>query len=250
MANKKPIMISLSSGKGGVGKTSLSVNLSYALMNKGARVLLVDGDLGLANVDVMLGLSVKNTIRNILDKETDPLDAVIFLEQNLGVLPASSGVPEMVTLGPDEQKNLGEILFSVASGFDYVLIDTAAGIGPSVLWFNDFVSRNLVILTPDPTSLTDAYAFIKTISNRYNRDLFYLILNNIKKEQEDRRIFNRLEEVVTQYLKLQLKYLGAVPNDQAVSKAVYSRIPFIKNSPDCSAAMAVSRLADGILALN
>ena len=128
---KDPVTLCITSGKGGVGKTSLAVNLAFALANKGLRVLVVDGDLGLANVDVLLGLSVKRTIRDVLDSGADPSETVVHLERNLGVLPASSGVPEMVTLGPEEQTRLGNVLTSIASHFDYALMDTAAGIGPA-----------------------------------------------------------------------------------------------------------------------
>jgi len=185
-----PVTLCVTSGKGGVGKTSLAVNLAFALAQRGQHVLIVDGDLGLANVDVLLRLSVQRTIRDVLESGADPLEAVIYLERNLGVLPASSGVPEMVTLGPEEQAQLGEALTSISSHFNYVLVDTAAGIGPSVLWFNNFVNHNIIVLTPDPTSLTDAYALIKILARDYNRNRFYLVLNLVTSEQEGRQNYN------------------------------------------------------------
>lgn len=243
---QKPVTLSITSGKGGVGKTNLAVNLAFALMNKGQRVLLVDGDLGLANVDVLLGLSVKNTIRNILESGTDPLESVIYIESNLGILPASSGVPEMVTLGHDEQNKLGELLTSLSNHFNYILMDTAAGIGPSVLWFNNFADHNIVVLKPDPTSLTDAYALIKTLSGKFGRDIFYLVLNFVKEEKEDLKTYETLKSVASKFLNLDLQYLGPIPEDKAVTAAICQQMPFIQKVPQCKASQAVFKLADRI----
>ena len=179
---RTPVSIGVTSGKGGVGKTSLAVNLAFALMQKNNRVLVVDGDLGLANVDVLLGLSVKNTLRDVLERGVDPLESIVYPEPDVGVLPSSSGVPEMAALGLEEQIKLGEFLTGVSEHFDYVLVDTAAGIGPSVLWFNTFVTHNVVVLSPDLTSITDAYALMKILSRDYHRSRFHLILNLVHSE--------------------------------------------------------------------
>ncbi len=246
MDEMKPTIISITSGKGGVGKTSVAVNLAYALMSKGHRVLLVDGDLGLANVDILLGISAQTTIRTVLDGEADPLDAVLYLKPNLGILPAGSGVPEMVSLGKDQQIKLTTLLSDMASHFDYVLVDTAAGIGPSVLWLNHFASHNIIVLTPDPTSLTDAYAIIKTIYNQFNRTLFYIVLNLIRDSKEGQKAYKTLENVARQFLNLELQYMGAVPEDRAVKEAVRRQLPFIQKTPQCRAAKAVALLAERI----
>jgi flagellar biosynthesis protein FlhG len=240
----------ITSGKGGVGKTSFAVNVAFALANKGHHVLLIDGDLGLANVDVLMGLSVDSNVRHILEGDADPLKTVVFVEENLGVLPATSGVPEMVALGPDDQTRLGRLLDGLASHFDYVLMDTAAGIGPSVLWFNNFVDHNLVLLTPDPTSLTDAYALIKTLSREFHRDDFQLILNLARDEQEARQAFARIQTVAKKFLDVDVAYLGAIPDDDAVNKAVRQQFPFIQSLPESKAAQAVQLLAAKIETLN
>jgi flagellar biosynthesis protein FlhG len=245
----EPVMLCLSSGKGGVGKTSLAVNLAVALAHKGRRVLVVDGDLGLANVDILLGISVKTTIRDILDSGSDPMAAVVYAEPNLGVLPASSGVPDMVNLGPEDQAQLGSVLRSIAAHFDFVLMDTAAGIGPSVLWFNAFVDHNIVVVTPDPTSVTDAYALIKILSRDYQRQRFHLLLNQVTDEQEGRQTYNGLAQVAHKFLQLNLNYLGAVPKDAAVIKAVQQQTPFVKQTPQSKAAKAVGKLAERIQCL-
>lgn len=246
---RAPVMLCLSSGKGGVGKTSLTVNLAVALAELNQKVLIVDGDLGLANVDILLGLQVQSTIRDILGSDSDPMAAVVYVEPNLGVLPASSGVPEMVNLGTEEQALLKEVLSSIARHFDYVIMDTAAGIGQSVLWFNSFVEHNIVVLAPDPTSLTDAYALIKVLSRDYKRQHFHLILNLVTDEQESRQTYNGLAKVASKFLQLQLNYLGSVPRDPAVYKAIHHQVPFVQQSPGSRAAKAVQELAKRVLAM-
>jgi len=241
-----PVTLCITSGKGGVGKTSLTVNLAFALVKKGDRVLVVDGDLGLANVDVLLGLSVKRTIRDVLDSGVDPLESVIYLEPNLGVLPASSGVPEMVTLGPEDQNRLGNVLTTLSRHFHYALIDTAAGIGPSVLWFNRFVNRNIIVLSPDPASLTDSYALIKILSRDHNRKNFHLIVNLANSDREGLQAYETLEKVAKKYLNLDLQFLGTVPDDRSVHKAVRGRYPFIQKTPQSKASQALFDLADRI----
>lgn len=244
VSDSRPVMGCLSSGKGGVGKTSLAVNLAFALAQKGVRVLVVDGDLGLANVDVLLKLQVQTTIRDILDQGADPLEAVIYVEPRLGILPANSGVPDLANLGPQDHQELGEILDSIASHFDFVLVDTAAGIGSSVLWFNTFVDYNILVLTPDPTAITDAYALIKVLSRNYHRNSFHLLLNQVKSEAEARQVYDHLARVASHFLNLDLEYLGGIPHDPAVSKGVRDQVPFIKISPRSRAGLAISRHAE------
>jgi flagellar biosynthesis protein FlhG len=241
---KQPQRICLTSGKGGVGKTSLAVNLSFALAAGRQRVLLLDGDLGLANVDVLLGLPVNTTVFNILEHGTPPLDAVIHLEPHLGILPASSGVSEMVNLGPDEQTQLGEILTTIARHFEVVLIDTAAGLGSSVLWFNTWADHIIVVVTPDPTSITDAYALIKVMSLNHHRRDFHILANLVQDDREARQTFKTLQKVAHQFLPSSLHYLGAVPHDPQVKKAVRAQVPFFTLAPRSSATQAVWQLAE------
>ena len=246
MNKQNPIILSITSGKGGVGKTSISVNLAFALTGKDYRVLLIDGDLGLANVDILLGITAQTSIRDVLDKGADPLEAIIYLENNLGILPAGSGVPEMANLEPEQQEHLGKILTEIASHFDYVLIDTAAGIGSSVLWLNHFAEYNIVVLTPDPTSLTDAYAIIKTLVATFDRTLFYMVLNLIKDANEAKKAYETLEKAAKRFLNLELQYLGAIPEDKVIKDAVRKQAPFIQKTPQGNAAKAVMVLADRI----
>lgn len=239
----------VTSGKGGVGKTSLAVNLAFALADQGKRVLLVDGDLGLANVDVLLGLEVGATVRDILDHGADPRQTVISLHPGLGVLPANSGVPEMANLGPEDQAVLAEVLMAVAAPYDHVLVDTAAGLGPAVLWFNTLAHCSLVVATPDPTSLTDAYALIKVLTQTYQHRRFWVILNAVQGEQEARQTFKTLAQAAAKFLDLELECLGAVPTDPAVRQALRSQVPLLKQFPDSRASRALHTLATRMLRL-
>jgi len=237
----------ITSGKGGVGKTSLAVNLAFALAHQGRRVLLVDGDLGLANVDVLLGLEIKANVQDILDLGADPLATVVSVHPGLGILPASSGVPEMANLGPEDQGLLQEALQVIAAPFDWVLVDTGAGLGPAVLWFNRIAAHSLVVVTPDPTALTDAYALIKVLAHTYQRRQFLVILNNTQGEQEARQTFEALARAAVRFLGLHLDYLGSVPADPAVKRAVRAQVPFLLQFPQSRASQALKKLADRLL---
>lgn len=247
MAN--PRVWCITSGKGGVGKTSLAVNLAFSLAHQGTRVLLVDGDLGLANVDVLLGLEVRVTVQDILDRGADPLTTVVSVHPCLGVLPASSGFPEMANLGPEDQNFLGEILQTIGASFDYVLVDTAAGLGPAVLWFNNMAHSSLVVVTPDPTVLTDAYALIKVMSQQYQRRQFHVLVNCVQGEGEARQTFGALAKAATRFLDLRLDYLGAVPMDPAVRRAVRAQTSFLNQAPQSRASLALKKVAARLMRL-
>jgi flagellar biosynthesis protein FlhG len=236
--------ICITSGKGGVGKTSFAVNLSLSLVGRGYRVLLIDGDLGLANVDLLLGLSVQKTIRDVVHDGGGLRDSICFPRDAFGVLPATSGVPEMVDLGPEEQGRLGAHLQAVSEDFDYVLIDTAAGIGASVLWFTSIADEVVILLTPDPTSITDAYAMMKVLSQKYARKAFRLVLNNVSDVREGLGVFNNLKAVAEKFLSLELMFLGAIPHDPDVSRAIREQVPFLQRTPDGDAARAVASIAE------
>ncbi|PIE64275.1 MAG: cobyrinic acid a,c-diamide synthase [Desulfobacterales bacterium] len=245
--NKKtPRTFCVTSGKGGVGKTSITVNFAMALTQADHRVLVIDGDMGLANVDVLLRLSVKNNIRDILDSGADPRQALIFARPNLAVLPGSSGVPEMVSLGSTQREQLARFINEVAGDFDYVIVDTAAGIGSSVLWYNRFCDHNIFILTPDPTSMTDAYALIKLLSRDHGVNRFNLVLNSVRGKRQGAHTVETIQQVTRRFLDLELMHLGSIPEDKAVRQAVLDQAPFIEQAPGSKAARAIHRLAQRI----
>jgi flagellar biosynthesis protein FlhG len=243
------VSFAISSGKGGVGKTSMAVSMAVLFSKAGRRTLLIDGDLGLANVDVQLGVSVHRTIRDVLDGGEDPLEAVVYPREGLGVLPASSGVPHMVTLSPEEQSELAGALDSMFDHFDTVIVDTAAGIGPSVQWFNAFVDHSIVVATPDPTSLTDAYALVKVLYNHHARQQFYIMLNSVRDDEEAAAVYENLAGVTRRFLEVNTRFLGAVPTDPAVSRGLRSRKPFVSQSPGAPSVQALQKVVERLMEL-
>lgn len=241
--------ICISSGKGGVGKTSFAVNLATSLASKQKRVLLIDGDLGLANVDVLLGLNVRHTVRENIEEGRDLAALLLPVAAGFHLLPATSGVPEMANLSYEEQSELIRALDAIMDQFDFVLVDTAAGIGDSVLWFNAWAETNVVIVSPDPTSMADAYALIKVLVARHKKSAFHLVINSVTSPQEGREIFEGLSGVAAKYLRVTSSALGTLPHDAAVIRAIRSRKPFLLDAPESKVSLAVMQIADKILAL-
>ncbi len=237
-----PNVIAFSSGKGGVGKTSLSVNVASLLAQAGTKTLLVDGDLGLANVDILLNLNVETTLQDVLEQKAELSDSLAWVNNNFAVLPATSGVPDMVNQGPDAQKQMGELLDQLGSEFDMILIDTAAGIGADVLWFNHLSQISTVVLTPDPTSITDAYALIKVIWQEYDRQEFHLLLNQVQDEEEAEKFYSGLTKVCENYLQFRPQFLGHVTKDSSVQKGLRSKKPFAQEFPQSQATQDLTQI--------
>ncbi|WP_054698569.1 MinD/ParA family ATP-binding protein [Desulfosarcina cetonica] len=171
---------------------------------------------------------------------------MIYARPNLAVLPGSSGVPELVTLGAGQQERLGSLIKMISTDFDYVIIDTAAGIGASVLWYNQFADHNIFLLSPDPTSMTDAYALIKLLCRDYGIDHFNLVLNFVRGVREGKHTVETINRVTQRFLKLKLAHLGNIPEDTAVRRAVLDQVPFVEQTPGSKAARAIHELAQRV----
>jgi len=214
-----PQVISVSSGKGGVGKTFTSVHLAAHAARSGKKVLLIDADLGLANVDVMLGLNASRTMQHLLSGDASLHDLIMPCAQGFDVLPGGSGMYELTSLNVAEQQTILDSLREAGSHYDLVLIDTAAGIGENVLYFASAAETALVVLTPDPTSLTDAYALIKVLSQQRDVRRFMVVINQTD-EIDGHITFKRLLSVADRYLDVYLDYIGFIPQHPCVRKAI------------------------------
>jgi len=217
--NISPRVIAISSGKGGVGKTFFSIHLAAKAVEKGLRVLLLDADLGMANVDVMLGVSGRGSVKQVLAGTASLSDMLVHTKQGFDVLPGGSGFAELSSLSATQQQILMDEMREAAKEYDLVLIDTAAGIGDNVLFFVASAESSLVVLTPDPTSLTDAYALIKVLSQQRDVHRFMVLVNQVD-AFEGELTFRRLMSVADRYLDVQLDYVGCMPSSKDVKKAV------------------------------
>ncbi|HUV49836.1 MAG TPA: MinD/ParA family protein [Anaerolineae bacterium] len=218
--NRNTRVISITSGKGGVGKTNITVNLAYIFSKMGKRILLLDADTGLANIDVILGITPKYNLYHVLNGEKTLSEAVIEGPGGIKILPASSGIPGMAELSKGQKFTLLEEMDGLAEDFDFMLIDTAAGIADNVMYFNMAAREIIVVVSPEPTSLTDAYALIKILYQTYKAKCFKLIVNMVRDSNEATEVYTRLSNAANHFLDLPIEYLGYIPYDQNVSKAV------------------------------
>ncbi len=214
-----PRVIAISSGKGGVGKTFFSVHLAAQAAKQGLKVLLLDADLGLANVDVMLGLSGQGSVKQVVSGEASLKDMLVKAKQGFDVLPGGSGLAELTALSGVQQQVLMNEMQDAAKAYDLVLIDTAAGISDNVLFFVASAESTLVVLTPDPTSLTDAYALIKVLSQQRDVRRFMVTINQADKVDGE-LTFRRLLSVSDRYLDVHLDYVGHMARHEEVRQAI------------------------------
>lgn len=236
-------VISITSGKGGVGKTNVTINLAYALASLGRKVFILDADLGLANIDVLLNISPPYNIEHVLSGEKNINDIIVQGPAGIRILPASSGLSELAELNRDEQVNLFRKLGEIDQNMDYLLVDTGAGIASNVLRFNATADEIILIVTPEPTSMTDAYSVIKILATKYHVRKFNLITNAVESPKEAKAVFERLHKVVHDFLQIKLHYLGFVLKDPMLTKAVRMQKPLLEVYPKSAAGKCFTALA-------
>ena len=237
-------IITVSSGKGGVGKTNFTVNLAIALSRLGKNVSIIDADLGLANIDVVLGLVPKFTLSHVIRNEKEIKDIILDGPHGIRVISGGSGVMDLVNLDSEEIARLIESLEFLNDDSDYILIDTGAGLSRSVISFIEAASDVVMVITPDPTSITDAYAVIKNIASEDKN--IKVVVNRVDSNKEGQNVFFKLNSAAKKFLNVELDNLGYIYEDNNVKKAVRSQRPFLLEHPNCLASRGVELIAYNI----
>ncbi len=242
-------VMAVTSGKGGVGKTFVSANLAAALAKRGQRVLVLDADLGLANLDVVLNLYPKITLHDVFSGKAKLEEAIIQAPGGFSVLLAGSGMVEYSRLTPEIRTDFLRIIDGLIPRYDVVLLDTGAGISDVVLFAVSLASVVLVVATPEPTSLTDAYATIKVLAGQQKREHIYMVINQTARLGDGRAITGQLQQVLDRFVLtepgrgVRLVHLADIPADPSVRQAVMRRQLLMQTMPGCPAALAVTQLA-------
>lgn len=243
--------VAIMSGKGGVGKSNLSLNIGYTLAAKGHPLLLMDCDLGLANLDVLLGITPEDNLQDVLLSGADLEDAIMSLDkgtaQPFDILPAASGVPELTDMNSDMRDLFIKRLEPVLSRYEIVLMDLGAGIHGTVQSFAAMATVRVVVLTPEPTSLTDAYALIKVLGQELGIKDFLVIVNDIANKKEEEMAFKRLEMACQKFLGVTPVLLGSVRHDMKMHEAVIKQKPLVELFPDAIASKDINILTERLL---
>lgn len=244
MSGEQPIqVVAITGGKGGVGKTSVSVNLGLALTGLGKRVTLLDADLGLANVDVLLGIRAERTIADVMNGHCGLRDIVVRTESGLSVIPASSGIQSVANMGPMEHAGLIHAFSELGDDMDMLLIDTAAGIADNVVSFVRASREVIVVVCDEPSSMTDAYALIKVLNRDCRKRDFRIVANMTRNATEGEKLFRKFAAAATRFLDVNLQYAGDIPWDDTLRKSTQRQKPLLEGWPGCPAARAYQRLA-------
>jgi flagellar biosynthesis protein FlhG len=245
---KQPRVLAIASGKGGVGKTNITTNLAYSLAKKGQKVLVLDADLNLANVDILLGLTPEYNLHHVFLGQKRLQDILIDGPGGFQLLPASSGIMEMSELTEDQKLYFLSEVSELGHDIDIMLIDTAAGINKNVIYFTLASQEKIIVLTPEPTSLTDAYALIKVLSSQHDVRRFRILVNNAHSEKEALAVYRQLTMVADRFLdSLSLDYLGFLPFDQKLSQAVRAQRLVVDLSPTAEISGTFAKLAEQII---
>ena len=240
-------VFSVTSGKGGVGKTAVVANLAVLLARMGKRVLILDADLGLANIDVVFGLAPNHNLNHFFTGEHGLESILVDGPEGIKILPAGSGVQRFTRLDSQQKMRLLEALDTMNNDFDFVLIDTEAGISENVTYFNTAAQEILVVTTPEPTAITDAYALMKLLSNQYHEKHFNLIVNCIKSEDEALDVYRKLTMVANRYLDISIDYIGSIPQDRLMVEAIRKQQTLVQLYPESRTSLAFEALARAVV---
>jgi len=219
------------------------VNTAISLAAQGFSVLVLDADLGLANVDVLLGVQPKGTLHEVLKGNCSLDDILLQAPGGITIIPAASGIEEIQSLQSHEKMLLLAEVERIANKFDFLLIDTPAGIGSDVMYFNSAAAEIVCVITGEPTSLTDSYALIKVLSSTYGEKVFSVVVNDVSTEADAKVAFNTLSNAVTKFLQVETRYIGWIPSDETVRQCIMDRRPLAAEFPSTKAARGISDMA-------
>ncbi len=240
---KQVKVIAVSGGKGGVGKTNVSLNTAIALAKQGKKVLVLDADLGLANVDVMLGLRVQKNISHVLSGDCELDDIIIEGPCGIKIIPATSGTQSMVDLTPSEHAGLIRAFSDMQTDFDVLIVDTAAGISDMVLSFSRAAQNVMLVVCDEPTSITDCYALMKLLSRDHGVFKFKVVANMVRSIKEGQQLFAKLTKVTDRFLDVAIELVAIVPFDENIRKSVRKQQAIVEAFPESPAAKAFTELA-------
>ena len=239
-------VIAVTGGKGGVGKTNVSVNLAVSLAKAGKSVLVMDADLGMGNVNIMLGINPSLSLHDVISGTSSLSDIMFKGPLGINVIPASSGVARMAELTAVEQANLIRGFDELDLDVDVLIIDTAAGISSSVISFTKAAQEILVVVCDEPASITDSYALIKVLSKDHGVKTFRILANMVDNEEHGRKLFGKLTRVADQFLDVSLKYMGSIPRDDKLRDAVRQKTALMEKYPNSSSGIAFTQLAKNV----
>lgn len=237
-------VIAVTGGKGGVGKSTVSVNLATAFAQLGRRTLLLDGDLGLANADVLLGIAPRHTLAHVIRGERSLEEILVEAPQGFRVVPGASGIAQLAALPPSAHLGLVRELSSVGGDVETLIVDTAAGIAPGVLQLVQAAQHVLVVVCDEPTSITDAYALVKVLRRDHGVGKFQVLANMVRERGQGRRLFEPLSRVTNRFLDVTLEYAGEIPEDPWLRRSIREQRPVVDGYPSSAAARALKDLAE------
>lgn len=247
MSRSHPVqVIAVTGGKGGVGKSNVSVNLAISLAEMGRRVVVMDADLGLANLDVLLGLTTSHTLEDVLEGSCSLRDVLVRGPAGIRIVPASSGIQRMTQLSTMEHAGVINAFSEIGDDIDVLIVDTAAGISESVVSFLRASQEILLVVCDEPTSITDCYALIKLMNRDYGVYRFRVLANMVKSPQEGKHLYDKLSRVTERFLDVALQYVGSIPYDEAVRKAVQRQKAFVEAYPRAKASLALKAIAQKV----
>lgn len=245
--NEKPMrIISVTGGKGGIGKTTISANLAVAFAKQKKKVLLFDADLGLANIDVVLGLNPKKTLHDVLTGDCSLQEICIHGPQGIKIIPASSGIQKMAELSTKEYFGLIQSFSTMVEDIDIMIVDMASGISSQIIDFTNASQDIVVVICNDPASLMDSYAVIKILNQKYARNRFGIVVNKTKSVWEGYDVFQKFQEAVNKFININTHYLGNIPYDDFVTYASRERVSVVDKYPKSQAVLALSNICKNI----